>query len=204
MTQPLVPGLDVSRETLERLTELEALTRKWTAKINLIAPNTVPDIWDRHIRDSAQIYSLAPDFTTWADLGSGGGYPGLVIAALAIEKASEARITLIESDRRKSTFLRTAIRELGLPADVITDRIESAAPQSADVVSARALAPLPQLLEYATRHLRPGGTALFPKGMTRQAEIDAARAEWHFSLTETRSITQAEAAVLRIERIDRV
>ena len=204
MTEALVPGLDVSRETLDRLEALEALTVKWTARINLIASSSVGQIWERHIRDSAQIYTLAPPFQTWADLGSGGGYPGLVIAVLALELAPDARVVLIESDQRKCTFLRTAIRDLGLSAEVLAERIESAAPQSADVVSARALAPLPRLLDYAKRHLRPGGTALFPKGQGRQPEIDAARAEWHFSLTETRSITQAEAAVLRIERIDRV
>ena len=197
----LVPGLDVSRETLARLEALAELTRKWTARINLVAPSSVPDLWNRHIRDSAQLYALAPPFVHWADLGSGGGFPGLVIAALA---EGTQRTTLIESDRRKATFLRAAIRELHLPAEVIAARIESAPPQSADIVSARALAPLPELLAYATRHLRPGGVALFPKGAARSEEISAARAGWDFCLTETRSITLPEAAVLRIERIVRV
>ena len=200
-----VPGLDVSRETIERLEAVEALVRKWTQRINLIAPATVPDLWNRHIRDSAQLLPLAPsDFRIWADLGSGGGFPGLVIASHLLCNPSGPRVVLVESDQRKAAFLRSAIRELDLPAEVHVTRAESEPPLEADVVSARALAPLTGLLGLASRHLAPGGSAIFPKGRDHAAEITAARAHWHFDLVESRSITDPEAAILRIERMRRV
>ena len=203
MTDRLCPDLDVSRETLGRLKDLEALVRKWTPRINLVSQASLPDLWERHMRDSAQIYALAPATESWVDLGSGGGFPGLVVAALAMD-VSPSRVTLIESDGRKAAFLRTAIRELSLPARVLAQRIEDAPPQSAGVISARALAPLPRLLDLAAPHLGPGGVAFFAKGAARDAEIFEARARWRFSLSETPSITNPEAAVLRIERIERV
>ena len=197
-----LPGLDLPPATLDRLAALEALVRRWTEKINLIAPSTLPDLWTRHIADSAQLWPLMPDgATTWADLGSGGGFPGLVIAALAADTGAP-RVTLIESDGRKCAFLRTAIRELALPATVLDQRVESAPTQSAPVVSARALAPLPALLPFVARHLAPGGTALLPKGREVSAEIEAARAQgWHFTAEEIPSRTDPSARILRVSDI---
>ncbi len=197
-----LPGLDLPPATLDRLAALEALVRRWTEKINLIAPSTLPDLWTRHIADSAQLWSLTPDgATTWADLGSGGGFPGLVIAALAADTGIP-RVTLIESDGRKCAFLRTAIRELALPATVLDQRVEAAPPQAAPVVSARALAPLPALLPLVARHLAPGGTALLPKGREASAEIEAARAQgWHFTAEEIPSRTDPSARILRVSDI---
>jgi 16S rRNA (guanine527-N7)-methyltransferase len=198
MTRDL-PGLDLPRGTLERLEAFEALARRWTEKINLVAPSTVPDLWTRHIADSAQLWPLAPPGTrTWTDLGSGGGFPGLVIAILAAETGAP-QVTLIESDQRKCAFLRTAARELGIKPNILDQRVEAAPPQAADVVSARALAPLPTLLPLVARHLAPGGTALLPKGRDYAAELDAARAEgWTFTAEALPSTTDPFARVLRL------
>ena len=194
-----LPGLDASPATLERLEAYEALARRWTERINLVAPSTVPDLWTRHIADSAQLWPLAPSGArTWADHGSGGGFPGLVIAILAA-KAGAPQVTLIESDQRKCAFLRTAARELGLKPTILDQRAEAAPPQAADVVSARALAPLPALLPLVVRHLAPGGTALLPKGRDHAAELEAARAQgWTFAAEALPSATDPSARILRL------
>ena len=197
-----LPGLDLPRATLDRLEALDALVRRWTERINLVAPSTLPDLWTRHIADSAQLWSLAPaGLETWADLGSGGGFPGLVIAALTAD-AGHPRVTLIESDGRKCAFLRTAARELGLSVTVLDRRVEAAAPQGAAVVSARALAPLPALLPLVARHLAPGGIALLPKGRDFAAELDAARAAgWRFEAEAMPSVTDPVARILRLRTL---
>ena len=202
MAQSSDLGINVSRETEGALRAFAALVAKWTRKINLIAPASDAVIWDRHIRDSAQLYACAPqNFTHWADLGSGGGFPGLVMAIIAQEKQPAARFTLIESDQRKATFLRTAARELSLSTTVLAERIEAAAPQNADIVSARALAPLDGLLGLVARHLATDGTALLPKGRTAAEEIAKARADWSFVLEDRPSITDPEARILVMQRI---
>ena len=196
---------DVSRETEERLAHLVALIEKWNPRINLIAKSTVPEIWTRHILDSAQLFDLAPvGAERWADLGSGGGFPGLVVAILAKAERPGLKATLVESDARKAAFLTTAVRELALNADVRAERIESLPPIQADVLSARALAPLATLLGHAERHLRPGGTALFAKGATHGAELAAALETWRFSYEKHPSKTDPRAVILSIEGIARV
>jgi 16S rRNA (guanine527-N7)-methyltransferase len=189
---------DVSRETRERLETLLALVGKWTRRINLVAASTVEDGWRRHILDSIQVHWAAPAAQHWADLGTGGGFPGLVVAVLEAERTTPARVTLVESDRRKCTFLRTALRETGAQATVVDARIEEVPPLGADVLSARALAPLGTLLGFAHRHLAPGGTALFPKGARWREEIAAAERDWTFSAEPIPSITDPDAVLLRI------
>lgn len=197
-----VAGLDVSRETYEALKAYAVLTAKWTRKINLIAPSTANAIWDRHILDSAQLYRFAPQhFDTWVDLGSGGGFPGIVMAVLAKERMPDAQFTLIESDQRKATFLRTAARELELNAKIIATRIEMAPPQTADVVSARALAPLSTLLGLVSSHIATDGTALLPKGKQAAQEIAEAQKTWRFELEDHASFTDPDARILAIQRI---
>ena len=172
---------DVSRETLGRLETYQVLLARWNPRINLVARSTVDSVWDRHFTDSAQLFALRPaDARVWADLGSGGGFPGLVIAILAAEAARALRVTLVESDQRKCAFLSTVLRETGVAATVLARRIESVPPLGADVVSARALAPLETLIGYAQRHLAPGGRALFLKGESLSAELDIARRSWRF------------------------
>ncbi|MCL4170695.1 UNVERIFIED_CONTAM: hypothetical protein GTU68_049362, partial [Idotea baltica] len=135
--------LNVSRETFAALQAYAALLEKWNPKINLVSKSSLQDLWNRHILDSAQLFSLVQHpHNTWADLGSGGGFPGLVIAIMALESGSPDQVILIESDTRKAAFLRTVIRELGLRASVINKRIEQVDPLDADVISARALADL--------------------------------------------------------------
>jgi 16S rRNA (guanine527-N7)-methyltransferase len=194
-----LPGLDLPPATLERLEAFEALARRWTEKINLVAPSTVADLWTRHIADSAQLWPLAPaGARSWADLGSGGGFPGMVIAILTADTGAP-QVTLIESDQRKCAFLRTVLRELSIKATILDQRVESAPPQSADIVSARALAPLPTLLPLVTRHLAPAGIALLPKGRDHAAELDAARAQgWTFTAEALPSSTDPTARILRL------
>lgn len=196
--------LNVSRETLDKLQAFADLVQKWTSKINLISKPSVPEVWDRHILDSAQLYDLAPSSGHWIDLGSGGGFPGIVVCILAQGQGADQTFTLVESDQRKSTFLRTAIRELSLDARVLTQRIEEIAPLQADILSARALADLDALLGFAEMHLKPGGTALFPKGAQWEKEHRDAQIQWPYDCDPIKSKTNPDAAILKIKDIARV
>lgn len=196
---------DVSRETLERLKTYESLLRKWNPAINLVGRSTVEDLWARHFEDSAQIYELAPESAEkWVDLGSGGGFPGLVAAILAAGDGRTTGFTLVESDLRKAAFLSTVVRETGLSVRVMPDRAEILPPQGADLVSARALAPLEKLISFAARHLAPSGTALFAKGANHAAELAKALESWHFSYQAIASQTDPDAVIYKIEGISRV
>jgi 16S rRNA (guanine527-N7)-methyltransferase len=197
-------GRNVSRETLDRLIHFDDLLLKWTKKINLISKSSVSSIWDRHIWDSEQIVHLVSDQKSWVDLGSGAGFPGLVVAIIAKEITPSRCVSLVESDQRKAAFLRTVIHELDLRASVFVERIEALTPAKADILSARALADLDRLLGYAERHLAPDGTALFMKGENWQKEVDIARNSWSFQLEAHKSKTSPEAAILEIKEIKRV
>lgn len=192
-------SLNVSRETKERLEIYATLLRRWNPRINLVAKSTLPDLWSRHIADSAQLFRLAPHTVGhWVDLGSGGGFPGLVIAIMAQDRGSPLETTLIESDARKSAFLRTVIRETGIRARVVTDRIEKVNPLSADVISARALTSLGGLLGHAMRHMSPLGTALFLKGSTWQKEVEEAQSRWNFTHEIAKSQTESGSVILSV------
>ena len=198
-------AFDVSRETLDRLTVYADLLTKWNPAINLVSKSTIPDLWSRHFTDSAQLLDIAEiDSGVWADLGSGGGFPGMIVAILAAEKHPGLKITCVESDQRKATFLRTVARETGTSATVVSERIETLSPLNADVVSARALAPLPGLIGYAIRHLAPEGIALFLKGTGQAKEIDLALASWAFRLDTFPSRTDRESTILKLRSIRRV
>ena len=197
-------NIDVSRETIEKLERFAELTRKWNPSINLIAKSTVPDIWTRHILDSVQLYKFAPNSPShWLDIGSGGGFPGVVMSAIAAELSPTTKFTYIESDQRKATFLRTAVRELGLNATVIADRVELANPQDADVITARALSALNELFPHIIRHLTEGGIAILPKGKSFQQEIIQARSDWHFEVEAHQSMTDEQARILVVKDISR-
>lgn len=205
MTANEIGGLDVSRETFERLQTYEALIRKWNPAINLVAKSTLAELWSRHIEDSAQIGTyLAPEIRIWADFGSGGGLPGIVLAILALERSPNTAFHLVESDQRKATFLRQAAQTLGLKVQVHTQRVEVLAPLGADVVSARALASLRMLCGFAARHLAPTGFAIFPKGANFVDEVEDARQEWNFDLDERVSLTHSDARLLRVKSIHHV
>ena len=200
-----LPGFDVSRETLERLEAYDALLNKWNPAINLVSPATLSQLWTRHFLDSAQHFDLAEGREgLWADLGSGGGFPGLVVAILAKEKRPAQRFVLVESDRRKSTFLMTVARELGLSVEVRAQRIEEVNPLQADILSARALAPLDRLLGFAARHLASSGLAVFPKGASWRDELAEAQKNWSFSVQTYPSLTDPEAAILTFAEVSRV
>jgi len=196
---------DVSRETMERLDLYAALLERWTLRINLISPKTLPQLWTRHFLDSAQLLALAPaGGGLWADLGSGGGFPGAVVAIVAAEGRPDFRFALIESDQRKATFLRTVARETGVSFEVTAARVESLPSLGAAVLSARALAPLSALISFAKTHLSPAGRALFPKGASAQAELAEALETWSFDCETHPSETDEEAVILSIGAIERV
>ncbi|MDV4169161.1 16S rRNA (guanine(527)-N(7))-methyltransferase RsmG [Rhodovulum sp. FJ3] len=199
-----IAGLNVSRETLERLETYEQLLHKWNPAINLVSKNTLAEAWTRHIADSAQIFSMAPSAKIWADLGSGGGFPGMVVAILAAELSPDQETVLVESDQRKSVFLRTVARETGVKARVLSERIEQVPALNADVLSARALASLTDLLGFADLHLAQDGVALFPKGENFQMEIDHALETWRFDVQKLQSATDSGAVVLKIKGLSRV
>ena len=196
--------MDVSRETSSLLSHYAQLVRKWSPTINLVAPSQIDELEERHIADSLQLADLIPmRATTIIDLGSGGGFPGLVLAIHAAVHHPERNVTLIESDQRKAVFLRTVVRELDLPARVICSRIENAEISPADVVTARALAPLTALLSYAKPLLQSDGTALFPKGEAAEKELADARHAWSFACQEVPSKTRTNARILVIKDIRR-
>lgn len=194
----LVP---VSRETAERLDRFVTLLLRWQQRINLIAPSTERILWTRHIADSLQLVALAPNTRVWADLGSGAGFPGLVIAC-ALADVGDARVHLVETNLKKIAFLREAARTTGAPAIVHAAKIEDFAaspPEPMDVVVARALAPLPKLLQLASPLLKSGAVGLFPKGQDVAAELTEASKSWKVqaSLTQSRTDPLAQIVVVR-------
>ena len=202
--EPLLPGLDVSRETMDSLRNLEAEVRKWTPKINLISRPSLYHLWTRHIVDSAQVFLAAPNGQRWLDIGSGGGFPALPVAILARDQRPDLTVTMMESDQRKCAFLRTIIRQENLNATVICDRIEQADPFDADILSARALADLTTLLSFCDRHLHPHGTALLQKGESWEKEAEAAGYEWRFEQEVLTSLTEPRAVLMKIRNFSRV
>lgn len=201
MEAPSWLEFDVSRETLEKLEAYADLIRKWSTKINLVSRSTLTDIEDRHIWDSAQVYR--PYEGAWTDLGSGGGLPGVVVAVLSHGAGGHEKITMIESDQRKATFLRTCARELEVPMTVVSKRIEDAERQGAGIVSARALASLGDLLPLATRHGTPDTKYIFLKGAKWRQEMEDAQKNWRFSCDVQTSKTNQDAAILTLKDVER-
>ena len=197
--------LDVSRETLVKLDNLLALVEKWNPAINMVAPGSLADAWQRHVLDSAQVFQFIPPLTRKvADFGSGAGFPGLVLAIMAQAALPNLRMTLVESDKRKAVFLNQAAQQLGLSATVLTDRAEALAPLGADVITARALAPLATLCGIAGRHLGAGGVAVFPKGGQAAKELEEAAAHWNFQVDEAQSKTDPAGRILTLKSIQNV
>ncbi len=192
----------VSRETISKLLTYESLLKQWQKTINLVAPSTLGAIWDRHFADSAQLLALAPPGAKrWLDLGSGAGFPGLVLAILLAERGG-ATMTLMESDSRKAAFLREVARQTGVPVDILCERIEKSATQSkVDVITARALAPLPRLLDLAAPYFAAETVGLFLKGREAQAEVDAARERWDFTVALHPSQTDSEGRVVAVSAL---
>lgn len=189
----------VSRETFERLVAFEQLFLKWNRSINLAAPSTLDDVWGRHILDSAQLARIAPQAKRWVDLGSGGGFPGLVLAFLLVERGG-ASIDLVESNRKKASFLQAVIGQFGLPARVVARRIDDsyALVSAPEIVTARALAALPALLDLSAPWLTKGSRALFHKGRDYRVEVEESTHRWAFDLVEHPSMTDAHGVILEL------
>ena len=210
---------NVSRETIDRLTTYEELLRQWQKAVNLVAPGTLDAVWHRHFADSAQLLTLAPPGPHhWIDLGSGGGFPGLVIAILLAEAPSPGprgepshHVTLIESDTRKAAFLREVIRKVGISGavavDVLSIRAESARIKVNDsfprVICARALAPLDRLFELAAPLSPPGTTALMCKGKGVAEELQTAEMTWNFNVELVPSVTDRDGRIAVITNLER-
>ena len=202
----------VSRETVGRLEIYADLLKRWQKTINLVAPGTLDDVWHRHFADSAQLLALAPaKALRWLDLGSGAGFPGLVIGCLLADR-SESRLILIESDVRKAAFLREVVRQTSLSADVAVDiideRIENAANRArvgiVDVISARALAPMSRLLGVCEPFFSPETIALLPKGRDADQELAEARRSWQFGGEEVGSRTAVDGRIVVVRELRRL
>ncbi|MGI9351614.1 MAG: 16S rRNA (guanine(527)-N(7))-methyltransferase RsmG [Rhizobiaceae bacterium] len=195
----------VSRETFERLTLYVERLGEWQKKTNLVASSTLDGIWTRHIADSLQCAAIKPEALCWLDLGSGGGLPAMVIAAVLAEKRG-GRITLVESNRKKTVFLRQVNRQMNTNAKVLTSRIEEVEliDEVPEVVTARALTALPQLLDLASPWLEKGAVGLFHKGREYQRELANCDGLWQFDLVCHESRTAAGSVMLEISNLQRV
>ncbi len=193
----------VSHETVEKLELYERLLITWQKAVNLVSPATIPQIWQRHFADSAQLLSLVPDTRIWVDLGSGGGFPGLAIAIM-LANQKECCVHLIESNSRKCAFLSEVARQTGAPAKIHNARITDAAATRiipvADVITARALAPLGELLGEALPFFSKASAGLFLKGREAGVEIAEARKRWVFDLKIHPSISDEEGKILEIRK----
>jgi 16S rRNA (guanine527-N7)-methyltransferase len=198
-------GLVVSRESTERLSRYVELLRAWQRVKNLVAPSTLDELWTRHIADSVQLAELAPLDGVWIDLGSGAGFPGLVIAILMAERPAAGPVHLVESNGRKAAFLREAARATKARAVIHDARVEAVLPRfgKVDVVTARAFAPLASLFEYAQPLVENGAVALFPKGQDVEAELTEASICWTFDVERFPSRTNPDAVILRVRSIAR-
>jgi 16S rRNA (guanine527-N7)-methyltransferase len=195
----------VSRETEMRLDRYIDLLRQWQAKTNLVAPSTLPNLWTRHVADSLQLLSLAPSARRWVDLGSGGGFPGIVLAC-ALAEASDATVHLIERNAKKAAFLREALRVTNAPGVVhlsdIVDIVDSNLSRI-DCITARALAPLHQLIGWAEPLVKRGAKALFLKGQDVELELTEATKYWNINPRLHSSLTGGHGWIVELDRIER-
>ena len=215
---------NVSRETLALYQQWLDLLTHWNKRINLVSPTTIHDFWLRHALDSWQLVKLLPKTTkTVLDMGAGAGFPGLAMA-IDLRDNPKTQITLVESNGKKCNFLRTAIREMSLPAIVHQERVENLPPKPYNIITSRAFAPLPKLLEYSlpfwqgpqpepdntrrqavmdkiSEKTEIQTTALFPKGESWQSEVDAARKLFDFDLSTIDSQTADNAKILTITNL---
>ncbi|MGI6246182.1 MAG: 16S rRNA (guanine(527)-N(7))-methyltransferase RsmG [Pseudochelatococcus sp.] len=197
----------VSRETSDRLTILVHELRRWQTIKNLVGPGTLDDIWTRHVADSLQLFRCAPETRNWLDLGSGAGFPGVVLGIL-LREHGEGQIDLVESNGRKCAFLRHAIRATGASAKVHQGRIADILPMmkagQIEVVTARALAPLHDLLSMAKDLLRSGATGVFPKGQDWEAELTEARKYWRITVDVQPSLIDSRGRILVVRELQEV
>lgn len=196
--------LSVSRETLDRLNQYADLVVKWQPRINIVGASTAEDVWARHLQDSAQLWPHLEDVAATGkivDFGSGAGFPGIVLAILGA-----GNVTMMESNTKKTVFLMEAARVCGVLAQtkIARERIEAASPSEADVITARAFAPLPKLLEFGQRHLKAGGHYVLLKGRAFEDELaDARAAGWSFDVTTHASLVDPDGVVMILKGVSR-
>jgi len=194
---------DVSRETIKQLEDYVALVIKWNPVINLVAKGDVADIWSRHIEDSAQIVFLTDIGSLWVDVGSGGGFPGVVAAILLKAISPLTKVILVESDARKAVFLRQVVLELDLNCEVQNKRVEVVSVQAVSIVSVRAVAALPKLLKLVEHLIEKNTVCLIMKGKNFSQELKLARDTWSFDCDVVQSKTSADGAILVIRNVYR-
>ena len=192
----------VSRETINDLSEYEALLSKWNKKINLVSKNTLMDVWKRHFLDSGQIIKhVDASGKRWVDVGSGAGFPGLVVALLLRDRKIDCDLILVEKNLKKGFFLNEVIRKLNLSVEVVNDNIDTLEPLNADILTARAFSELIKLIEIAFRHRKKEGTCLFLKGGNHKIELDKTLNYWFFDYDIVDSLSSSSGKIIRVKKI---
>jgi 16S rRNA (guanine527-N7)-methyltransferase len=199
----LAAALDLSPEALGRLERFRAYLAETSTQMNLVGPSAMQSFWRRHVLDSGQLLDLAPSALRWADLGTGAGFPGIVLA-IRLAGRPGAQVRLVESQAKRCRFLQSVVDDLGLPAVVQWARAETLRPEPVDIVTARACAPLARLFGYALPFTAKGARGLFLKGRSAPAEVDAARAAgWRFHATLTDSRSDPSGRIVSVEGLAR-
>ena len=197
-----VKSLNVSRETLNGFYEYETLLSKWNEKINLVSKNTLVDIWERHFLDSGQIIKhVEVSGKRWVDVGSGAGFPGLVVALLLRDRKIDCDLVLVEKNSKKGLFLNEVIRKLNLSVEVVNDNIDNLEPLNADILTARAFSELNNLIEIAFRHRKKEGICLFLKGENYRIELDKTLNYWFFDYDIIDSLSSSSGKIIRVKKI---
>ena len=195
-------SLNVSRETLNGFYEYETLLLKWNEKINLVSKNTLVDIWERHFLDSGQIIKhVEASEKRWVDVGSGAGFPGLVVALLLRDRKIDCDLVLVEKNPKKGFFLKEVIRKLNLSVEVVNDNIGTLEPLNADILTARAFSELNNLIELAFRHRKKEGICLFLKGENYRIELDKTLNYWFFDYDIIDSLSSSSGKIIRVKKI---
>ena len=197
-----VKSLNVSRETLNGFCEYETLLSKWNEKINLVSKNTLVDIWERHFLDSGQIIKhVEVSGKRWVDVGSGAGFPGLVVALLLRDRKIDCDLVLVEKNPKKGFFLNEVVRKLKLSVEVVNDNIDNLEPLNADILTARAFSELNNLIEIAFRHRKKEGICLFLKGENYRIELDKTLNYWFFDYDIVDSLSSSSGKIIRVKKI---
>jgi 16S rRNA (guanine527-N7)-methyltransferase len=195
-------SLNVSRETLNGFYEYETLLSKWNEKINLVSKNTLMDVWKRHFLDSGQIIKhVDASGKRWVDVGSGAGFPGLVVALLLRDRKIDCDLILVEKNPKKGFFLNEVIRKLNLSVEVVNDNIDTLEPLNADILTARAFSELNNLIEIALRHRKKEGICLFLKGENYKTELDKTLNFWFFDYDILDSLSSSSGKIIRVKKI---
>ena len=197
-----IKSLNVSRETLKCFYEYKTLLSKWNEKINLVSKNTLVDIWERHFLDSGQIIKhVEASGKRWVDVGSGAGFPGLVVALLLRDREIDCNLVLVEKNPKKGFFLNEVIRKLNLNVEVVNDNIYTLEPLNADILTARAFSELNNLIEISFRHRKKEGLCLFLKGENYGFELDKTLNYWFFDYDVVESLSSSSGKIIRVKKI---